>query len=202
MIKLAPQWISPAGIQHLLYQYRSWCQWGCHCEAFCCTRNSSVCSKKFGRATTPSQNGNQGFVLRRFHSLEDARNSSVGVEIDCELDVWMLGVLKLPIFQPTISEAYHPKGSGVTWGKKRFPKGQNIFCLQSTKQHVESELRLNVIYGDTDSLMIDSGLADDGRGINYANALEVWGKKRLCDELLGNVCIVASILGMFFVDGK
>ncbi|PHJ25206.1 dna polymerase superfamily protein [Cystoisospora suis] len=51
-------------------------------------------------------------------------------------------------------------------------QGRNI--LAATKDKVEKVLRLEVIYGDTDSIMVNTGLHDDkGLGKNYAAALRI-----------------------------
>eukprot|EP00923_Selenidium_pygospionis_P055757 GHVN01097089.1.p1 GENE.GHVN01097089.1~~GHVN01097089.1.p1 ORF type:complete len:1529 (+),score=359.15 GHVN01097089.1:389-4588(+) len=45
--------------------------------------------------------------------------------------------------------------------------------LMSAKSKVENEMRLDVVYGDTDSLMVNTGLSDDGVGNNYAEAVKM-----------------------------
>ncbi|UKJ89078.2 DNA polymerase [Theileria orientalis] len=44
-------------------------------------------------------------------------------------------------------------------------QGRNL--LKSTKEKVENVFNLNVIYGDTDSLMINTNIRDDGNATNY-----------------------------------
>ncbi|CEM06350.1 unnamed protein product [Vitrella brassicaformis CCMP3155] len=50
-------------------------------------------------------------------------------------------------------------------------RGREI--LQSTKMLAESKLRMDVIYGDTDSIMINSQVADDGRLESFEKALKM-----------------------------
>lgn len=53
-------------------------------------------------------------------------------------------------------------------------------ALESTRHRVETELRLDVVYGDTDSIMVDTGLRDDGTVAHYQKALEMGNQiKRL-----------------------
>lgn len=45
--------------------------------------------------------------------------------------------------------------------------------LTRTKAKIENELRFDVVYGDTDSIMINTGLPDDESGHNYSEAKKV-----------------------------
>ncbi|OII76403.1 DNA polymerase family protein [Cryptosporidium andersoni] len=45
--------------------------------------------------------------------------------------------------------------------------------LQSAKNKVEDELKLQVIYGDTDSIMVNTGILDEGDGYGYQQVLKL-----------------------------
>eukprot|EP01071_Lankesteria_metandrocarpae_P014274 Lankesteria_metandrocarpae@DN828_c0_g1_i1.p1 len=50
---------------------------------------------------------------------------------------------------------------------------QGRLLLQSAKRIVETDLGLEVVYGDTDSIMVSTGLEDDGTGENFKKAKEI-----------------------------
>ncbi|XP_026193067.1 DNA polymerase alpha catalytic subunit [Cyclospora cayetanensis] len=50
---------------------------------------------------------------------------------------------------------------------------QGRTVLMAAKEKVEQQLRLSVLYGDTDSLMVDTGLRDEGRGEAYAESVRL-----------------------------
>ncbi|KAK6589322.1 DNA polymerase alpha catalytic subunit [Cryptosporidium xiaoi] len=45
--------------------------------------------------------------------------------------------------------------------------------LEKTKNKVENEIKLQVIYGDTDSIMVNTNIIDDGKGEGYNNAVKL-----------------------------
>ncbi|EDO07062.1 DNA polymerase (pol2) family protein [Babesia bovis T2Bo] len=50
---------------------------------------------------------------------------------------------------------------------------QGRLVLQSTRERVENQYSLHVIYGDTDSLMIDTNIRDDGSETSYEAAKQI-----------------------------
>ncbi|KAF8822244.1 Dna polymerase (pol2) superfamily protein [Cardiosporidium cionae] len=51
---------------------------------------------------------------------------------------------------------------------------QGRTVLQNTKEVVENELHYDIIYGDTDSIMINTGITDEANMSGYKKALEEW----------------------------
>lgn len=112
----------------------------------------------------------EGLVRKRRHIKEILRNMPSGTR-KCQLETRQLA-LKL-----TANSLYGCLG----YKNSRFYAkdlasiitfyGRQI--LQKTKLKVEEETKLQVIYGDTDSIMVNTNIFDDGNGEGYSHVLKL-----------------------------
>ncbi|KAJ1604577.1 DNA polymerase alpha catalytic subunit [Cryptosporidium canis] len=112
----------------------------------------------------------ESLVKRRRHIKEILKNMPAGTR-KCQLEIRQLA-LKL-----TANSLYGCLG----YKNSRFYAkdlasvitfyGRQI--LQKTKSKVEDETKLQVIYGDTDSIMVNTNILDDGHGEGYSNVLKL-----------------------------